>query len=426
VTKLANARRVAARVVVDISPLRKYRDYRRLWVGATISALGNQLSIVALAFEVYRLTRSDFDVGLISLVELVPCFIGCILGGGIADAMDRRKVLIVTGTVMAVASAGMALDVGRPHPSLVLLYALAGVAAGFQGANNPAQTAGMLSGVEQADIVKANVLRQLSNQSSVVAGAALGGLVIAWSGVATALWANTLSFGAVVGAAIAVGAQRPLGVTRFGWRSINEGFSFLRERQALRGVFIADLNVTIFGWPTSLFPALALTHFHGGARAVGLLYATPGIGACIGGGLSGWAHRVYRPGIAICIGSSVWGLAIALFGVVPWLPLALGLLGLAGALDTVCTVFRTAIIQHELPDRMRGRLSSLQMALMGNGPRVGNTEAGLVAAATSTQFSVISGGIATIVGIAVVARWTPQFFQFRVGAQAAVVKEAPA
>jgi MFS family permease len=394
-------------------------------VGATISAIGNQLSIVAVAFEVYRLTRSDFDVGLISLVELVPSFVGCILGGGIADAMDRRKVLIVTGTVMAVAAAGMAVDVGRPHPSLILLYVLAAVAAGFQGANNPAQTAGMLTAVARVDVVKANVLRQLSNQSSIVAGAALGGLVIGWFGVATALWVNTVSFGAVVGAALAVGDQRPMGVTRFGWRSINEGFSFLRERQALRGVFIADLNVTVFGWPTSLFPAIALTHFHGGASVVGLLYATPGIGACIGGGLSGWAHRIQRPGLAICIGSCVWGLAIALFGVVPWMPLAVALLGLAGALDTICTVFRTAIIQDEMPDRMRGRLSSLQMALMGNGPRLGNTEAGLVAAATSTELSVISGGIATILGIAVVARQLPQFFQYRVGLHAAA-EDTPA
>ncbi len=168
----------------------------------------------------------------------------------------------------------------------------------------------------------------------------------------------------------------------------------------------------ILGMPTALFPALGLEHFHGGARAVGYLYAAPGVGALAITFLSGWTNRIRRPGYAVCVAIALWGAAIALFGVVRSLPIALLLLGFAGAADVISAVFRNTIIQTEAPDRLRGRLSSIQTAVVTAGPRLGNLEAGGVASAFGTTTSVISGGLGCIVGIAVVARVLPKFLSY--------------
>ena len=400
-----------AKVFVDITPLRRYPAFRRLWAGNAVSQIGSQLSVVAVALEVYNLTHSDLDVGLISLVQLVPALFGSVVGGAIADAMDRRKLLVFTSSVMALFAMGMALEVGRHHPSVLVLYALAGGAAMFQGVNGPASTAVMISIVERDVMVQANALRQLSNQISSVLGPALAGIMIAaFGGTRIVFWANAGSFLFAIAAVLSVGARPPQGgATRFGWKSITEGFAFLRGRQVMQGTFIADLNATILGMPTALFPAMASTHFHGGPRTVGLLYAAPGIGAAIGASLSGWTSRIRRPGYAVCVAVACWGVALAIFGLAPWTIVAIACLAIAGGADMISAIFRSTIIQVEAPDRLRGRLTSIQMAVVQSGPRLGNTEAGLVAAATSTQFSVVSGGIGCVIGIALVAKLMPRF-----------------
>lgn len=407
-----------AGLLVDITPLRQYPQFRRLWVGNALSSVGSQLSVVAIAYEVYHVTHSNLDVGLISLIQLVPSLFGSFIGGAIADAMDRRKLLMITGTVLAAFSMGMALDVDRAHPSLSVLYLLAAGAAVFNSVNMPAQTAVLISIVEREMVVKANALRQLSNQIASVLGPTLAGVLIAAWGTKVAFWANAVSFFIAIAAVMTVGARPPAGgTTRFGWRSIVEGFAFLKTRPAIQGCFIADLNAMVLGMPTALFPAMAATHYHGGPRLVGLLYAAPGIGAIIGAGLSGWTSKVRRPGYAICVFGVAWGVALIGFGLVPWAGVAVVCLGLAGAADIIAAVFRGTIIQTETPDRLRGRLTSIQLAVVGNGPRLGNTEAGLVAAATSTQFSVVSGGIGCVVGVALIAKLLPRFLHYELGSE---------
>jgi MFS family permease len=403
-----------AGVLVDIAPLRRYPMFRRLSLGNALSNTGSQLTVVAVAYEVYHLTHSALDVGLVSLVQLLPALFGAFVGGSIADAMDRRKLLVTTGTTMAAIAVAMALDVGRDHPSLALLYVLAGTQAFVQAINSPAQTAALLGVVEREMIARANALRQLSNQISSVIGPAVAGVLIASFGTTDSFWViagcNLVALSVLVG----IGARPPTGgATRFGWRSIVEGFAFLKTRPVIQGCFIADLNAMVLGMPTALFPALAVTHFHGGARTVGLLYAAPGIGAIFGAALSGWTHQVRRPAVAITFFTCGWGLALVAFGLVPWLGPAVFFLGVAGAVDMVASVFRGTITQTETPDRLRGRLTSIQMAVVGNGPRLGNTEAGLVAAASSAQISVISGGIGCVVGMILIARLLPRFYRYQ-------------
>ena len=400
------------RMFLDVEPLRVYPEFRRLWIGFAASQVGTQMSVVAIALEVYRITGSNLDVGLISLIQLFPAIIGSLLGGSIADAMDRRKLLVITGTTMSILSIGLALNADRVHPSLVLVYVLAAVNAAFQGVNGPALTAVLLSIVNREIMVKANALRQLSAQIASVLGPTVAGLLIPF-GIHVVFWTNAGTFVLAIGAVLTIGSHPPVGgATRFGWKSISEGLVFLKGRQAIQGCFIADLNAMVLGMPTALFPALALHHFHGGSGTLGILYASPGFGALLASMVSGWTPRVRRPGRAVVIAITIWGLGIAAFGVVAWLPAAVALLAIAGGADVISAVFRSTIIQTQTPDRLRGRLSALQQAVVTAGPRLGNGEAGIVAALSTTEISVVSGGLGCLIGIAIVAKTMPKFVRY--------------
>ena len=328
--------------------------------------------------------------------------------------MDRRKLLIITGLLMAAAAAGMAIDVDRPHPTVLAIYLLAGLSAGVAGVNGPALVAVLISIVERDALVAANALRQLLQQISTVVGPSLGGIVISKFHAPAAFWANSISFFVAIAAVVTVGKHPPRGgSTRFGLRSIGEGFSYLKGRQAIQGCFVADLNATILGMPIALFPALALHHFHGGAGTLGLLYASPGIGALIASFFSGWTGRIRRPGKAVCVAIVIWGTAITGFGLTRVLVLAMPLLAIAGGADMISAVFRSTIIQTETTDRLRGRLSSIQQAVVTSGPRLGNAEAGFVAALSNVQISVVSGGLGCLVGIAIIAKLMPGFVGYR-------------
>ena len=400
--------------LLDIGPLRRYPAFRRLWLGLAVSQTGSQLTLVAVFYQVYLLTHSSLDVGLVSLAQLGPALAGALLGGSVADAVDRRRLLVVTQVAMALCSIGLALNTMGRAPALWPLFVLAAVSAGFAGADNPARTAIMVNLVPWDSLATANVLRQLLLQISLVAGPALGGLLLARLGVTAVYWVDVASFAAALAATLALPRQRPEGRgTAFGLGSIVEGFRYLRGRQAIQGCFVSDLDAMILGMPTALFPALALHHFHGGPAVLGYLYAAPGAGALAGMLLSGWTARVARPGRAVIAAIAVWGLAIALFGLSPWLGPALALLAVAGWADVVSAVFRSTILQAESPDRLRGRLSAIQTAVVQGGPRLGNAEAGAAAALVGTQLSVVLGGLGCVAGIVAIARLMPRFVSYR-------------
>jgi len=414
------------RLLADIGPLRRYPEFRRLWFGFATSTLGTQLATVTLGYEVYIITHSSLDVGLISLIQLAPAIFGSLLGGSIADAIDRRRVLFVTETVMAVCAVGMGLDSRSGHPLLWALYVLAAVNALFAGCDGPTRTAMLTSLVPRESIVAANALRLSMNQLATVIGPSIGGILIAALGPATAFFINAASFLFALVTVFSVSSRRPAGGGRkFGLRSILEGFQFVKERPAIQGCFIADLNATILGMPTALFPAIGVTMFHGGARDVGFLYSAPGLGALVASVLSGWTGNIRRPGLAVCACITVWGLAIAGFGFSRILPLALFFLAIAGGADVISAVFRSTIIQTEAPDNLRGRLSSFQTAVVGAGPRLGNFEAGGVASLAGTQFSVVSGGLGCVIGIAIIAKLLPRFLRYELPRAEETVESIP-
>jgi len=403
--------RARRRLLIDLTPLRRSRDFRFLIGGELISVLGSQLTVVAVPYQVYRLTHSSLDVGLVSLAQLFPLIAGALFAGSAADTMDRRRLLMLAQVMPALCSAGLAVntDLGT---ALWPLFVLPAISAAFVPLDSAGRSSLVPRLVRREEISTANAMFQALFQFGQIVGPAAAGLLLAGAGVRFVYWMDVASFGSAFLGASLMSPQPPAAGPaghRPGVRSIIDGLRFVRGRQAIQGAYLIDINAMVFGMPRALFPALATTLFGGGARTLGFLYAAPGAGALIGALTTGWVGRIQRQGLAVIVAVILWGAAIAGFGLVSWLPAALLLLAVAGAADVISAVFRSTIIQLSVPDGLRGRLAGLQNAVVTGGPRIGDVEAGAVASAFGDTFSVVSGGLACIVGALVLARLLPGF-----------------
>jgi MFS family permease len=374
-----------------------------------VSVLGTQLTTVAVPYQVYQLTHSSLVVGLVSITQLFPLIAGSLLGGSVADAMDRRRLLMAAQVLMAACSAGLAVnaDLG---PSLWPLFVLPALAAGFSGLDSAGRNAIVPNMVRRSEVSTANAIFQSLFQLGLVAGPALAGLLLEGAGVRFVYWLDVASFGVALVAVFMISPQ-PAGEAghRPGLRSVMEGLRYVRGKQAIEGAYLIDINAMVFGMPRALFPALAATSFGGGASTLGFLYAAPGAGALVGALTTGWVSRIQRQGLAVIVAVIAWGAAITCFGLVPWLPAALVLLAAAGCADVISAVFRSTIIQLAVPDALRGRLAGLQIAVVTGGPRIGDLESGVVATAFGDTVSIVSGGLACIAGALLLARLLPGF-----------------
>ena len=406
---------MSSRLWLDVSPLRDSGAYRRLWAGDLVAACGSQFASVALPYQVYRLTGSSLQVGLIGLAVLGPLLLGSLAAGAIADAFDRRTLLLASQAASGACCVALALLTAAGRPPLALLYVLAAILAFASSIESPVRNAVVpnLVGIER--IAQASALNQIVDQTSQIAGPALAGVLLAAVGISATYAAGAAAYGLAVLVAFGLPALPPSHVTAApGWAAVREGFQFARHQPALLGTFVIDLNAMVFGMPRALFPALAANTFHVGPRGLGLLYGAPAAGALVAAVSSGWAPHVYRQGAAVFASVVAWGAAIAVFGLVPgdrfWL--ALLLLAVAGAADVISAVFRNTIMQQVTPDSLRGRMAALHIAVVTSGPRVGDVEAGVVASATSVQFSVVSGGLVCIAGAGIVRLLLPALWRY--------------
>jgi MFS family permease len=397
------------KILVDITPLRVSRDFRLLFTGQLISMLGTQLTVVAIPYQVYRLTHSSLQVGAISLAQLFPFIAGALLAGPLGDSMDRRRIMFVTAGALMLTSAGLALNASAHDPSLVALYLVSSLAAALNGFSNTARMASVRGMVERSQISAAAAMMQVTFQVGTVVGPALSGLLL---GLGLPL-VYGIDAGTFVVAALATFLMAPIPPAERTalnpWESAKEGIRFLRSRQALQGVYIIDVNAMVFGMPRALFPAMAGSVFGGGTITLGFLYAAPGVGALIGAVATGWVARLERQGRAVIVAVIAWGAAIAVFGLVHTLWVALVMLAIAGWADVISAVLRNTILQTSIPDRFLSRMSSIQMAVVQGGPRLGDMESGGVATATSLEVSVVSGGLACIAGAVLIGLLLPQF-----------------
>jgi MFS family permease len=422
-TRKGRGRALVRRIAVDITPLRQSRDFRFLWFGELISTMGRQITVVALPFQVFLLTRSPLAVGIIGLVELFPLIASTIAGSAIVDRVDRRKLILVTEFGQAATSGLLLLGVLLGQPPLWYLYVVAALQAAVAGVNNPSRSAAVPNLVPREQLPSALALNQVLFNTSMIVGPAVAGLILgafdqARTGLAVAYGADVASFSVAI---VFVLLMRPIPPKRdrdearatSAWSEIKAGFTYLRGQRTLISTFLVDLDAMIFGMPRALFPVLALTVFNVGPQGLGLMYAAPAAGALIGALTAGWVVRVKHQGRAVVWAVALWGAAIALFGLSQnFFGLALFFLAFAGAADVISAVFRGSILQLSVPDALRGRMSAIHIMVVTGGPRLGDFEAGLVAALVSPLFSVVSGGLACIAGVLGLAKLYPELWRY--------------
>ena len=394
------------RLIVDVEPLRRDRDFRYLWMGQVVSGLGRQVTSIVLPYQLYVLTGTPLAIGALALVQVVPIMAFSLGGGVVADAVDRRRLLLLTQAGLATASAALAGLAMMAAPPVLAIYAVAFVAAGLGAMDQPARSSAVPRLVPRERLPAALALGQLNFQAAGVVGPAIGGLVIASLGIAAGYAFDVITFGAAIGALLLIAPIPPAhGAVRPSLGAIAEGLRFARRRRAILGTFAVDLNAMVFGMPTALFPVLALDVFRVGPAGLGLLAAAPAAGALVGAVLTGWVGRVRRTGRAVLWASAGWGLAITAFGLCTFsFPLALLFLAAAGAADVVTAVLRSAIVQLLTPDELRGRVTSIHILVVTGGPRLGDVEASAVASLAGAQLSVVSGGLLCLVGLVAIVR----------------------
>ncbi|HVX20846.1 MAG TPA: MFS transporter [Acidimicrobiales bacterium] len=402
------------RIFVDVTPLRQSREFRLLFAGTLVGTLGSALTMVAIPYQVYAETRSSFQVGAVSLAQLLPLIVGALVGGSVGDAVDRRTLILGSSVALGLTSVGLALNSAAAHPSVLAIYLVSAVAAGLTGFNNTARNAVVPNLVDPRHLVAAYSFTQIVFQLGVVVGPALSGLLIGAVRLPWVYGTDAVTYGITVVAVLLMAPIPPAaGARRPGLGSVVEGLRYLKGRQPLQGVYLIDVNAMVFGMPRALFPALAADVFHQGAAVLGYLYAAVGVGGLLGSATTGWVSRIRRQGLTVILAVAVWGAAIALFGISRVLVLSLVLLALAGWADVISAVLRNTILMTSIPERFRSRMSSIQMAVVQGGPRLGDLESGAVASAVSTEFSIVSGGLACIAGAVVLSTLLPAFRRYR-------------
>src|ERR1017187_3416052 len=398
-----------SRLFVDLSPLRRNRQFSLLFYGQLVSMAGSNVTMVAVPYQVYLETHSSLWVGLASLIQLPFLIAGSLWGGVMGDRLNRRTLLVSNSFILAILSAGLAFNAQLTHTHFVILISLAALAAGFSGFSAPIRTAVIPKLVPPNQLVAAYSLNQVIVNLASVAGPGAAGLLIASVGLSACYWFDAATFVFLMFFSALMNSMPASGEhtgTRM-LRAMGDGWRYVKSHATAQAVYLVDLNAMVFGLPRALFPAGALTIYHGGPRTLGRLYAAPGAGALVMAVLTGWLERIRRQGRLVVLVVATWGAAIAVFGLVHVVWIGLACLAIAGATDVISTILRNTILQNAITDEYRSRISSIQMAVVTGGPRLGDFESGLVAGLTTTEVSLVSGGGARLVGALALIRRRP-------------------
>ena len=414
------------RLLADLTPLRESRDFRRLWTGTALSAVGTQLTLVAVSLEVYELTQSSLYVGMLGVVGLVPLVLAGLYGGSVVDAYDRRKVALFSAVVLWLTTIGIAVQAWLGLQNVWLLFALVAVNAGAGGLNHPARSAIIPRLIRTELLPAANALSMITFGLAMAVGPLLAGVLVGQVGYGWTYTIDVVTFTAAMWALYRLDPMPPVGqVQKAGLKSVLEGFTFLGTRPNIRMTFIVDLAAMVLAQPRALLPAIGALMLGGGAETVGILLAATAAGAFLAGLFSGPLGLVRRQGLAVMWSVVAWGLSVAAFGVVvvlagehdgggvsPWLLPAALAMGAAGIADSISGVFRSTILQAATPDAMRGRLQGVFVVVVAGGPRLGDLVSGIDASLLGEGWAAVAGGLACVAVVVVLARLQPAFARY--------------
>jgi MFS family permease len=400
-------------LLTDIRPLQASPAFRRLFFGSAVSQLGQQMTNVAVAIQVYALTESSFYVGLVGLFALVPLVTFGLYGGAFADAMDRRRLALLGSGGLWGVSVLLAVQALLGNESIWLLYGLIALQSAFYAVNNPARGAIVPRLLDKQLLPAASALTMASFNLGFTVGPILGALVIQWQGFAAAYLIDVVTFGAAYYGLLRLPPIPPEGdAPRAGLRSVLDGLSFLHNARNLRMTFVLDLCAMVLAQPRALFPALAYKMYGGSAATVGLLQAAPAAGALIAFLFSGWIGRVRLHGLAIVVAVLAYGAAVGAVGFTDLLWWGVVFLALSGAADMVSSAYRSTILQSAAPDHLRGRLQGVFIVVVAGGPRAGDFLAGSVAGAVGERTALLVGGAACILGVVVAIALQRNFLRY--------------
>lgn len=402
-------------LLLDLTPLRVSPAYRRMWAGTSLSGMGSALTTVVVGLQVYDLTGSTASVGLVGLVALVPLVVLGLYGGALVDAYDRRRIVVVSAVGLFLVAVALAAQAWAGAGDVRVLYALVALQSAFVGVNQPARSAIVPRLVGTRLLPAANALASLSFGVSMTVGPLLAAVLVDQAGYGWAYSVEAVLLVVAVLTLVALPSMPPEGgARRAGVASVLEGLQFLRTRPTIRGTFVIDLTAMVLAMPRVLFPAIGAVLVGGGATTVGVLTAALAAGSVLAGLLSGPLGAVRRQGLAVVAAVVGWGLAVAAFGAVvaaapgsdaapagdtaTWaLWPAAACMVLAGAADTVSSIFRNTILQAATPDALRGRLQGVFLVVVAGGPRLGDLVLGTAGDLAGEAVAAILGGLACVV-----------------------------
>jgi MFS family permease len=389
-------------VVTDIRPLQVSPPYRRLFFGNTVAQLGQQMTNVAVAIQVYALTHSSFYVGLVGVCALGPLVVLGLYGGAIADAVDRRALALLASAGLWAVSIALAFQAVADLRSVWFLFGCVAVQSGFYAINNPARSAMIPRLLDKELLPAAGALNMASFNLGFTFGPMLGALVIKWHGFGAAYTVDVVTFTAAYYALVRMPKMPPLvGSPRAGLRSVVDGLRFLKGAPNLRMTFVLDLCAMVLAQPRALFPALAYKVYGGGAGVVGRLQSAPAAGAVLAFLFSGWVSRVRLQGVAIVLAILAYGAVVGSVGLTDVLWAGVVFLAMSGMADMVSAAYRSTILQVAAPDQLRGRIQGVFIVVVAGGPRAGDFVAGSLASAVGERAALVIGGLACIAGVLV-------------------------
>ena len=393
---------------VDITPLRRHRDLRLLLAWRLVSFFGSMITFTAVPYQVYQLTHSVVLVGTLGLLELAGILAFALLGGALADARDRRVMVLTTEAALMVTSLTLTGNALLHQPFAWLMFAVVGIAAALDSLQRPSLDAMFPRLVERDELVSTMALASVVTTAGMIGGPALAGVLIALFGLPFTYGVDVATFAiGLVCLWFMRAVPPPPDAKPPSLRRVFEGVRYARSRPELIGTYVVDIIAMFFGMPNALFPAIA--QGLGGPSVLGLMYSAPAAGALLFSATSGWTSRITRHGMGVIVAATIWGLAIIGFGLVPGLAAALIFLAIAGAADMMSGIYRGTIWDQTIPDSLRGRLASIEMLSYSIGPTLGNFESGVVASLFNIRVSIVSGGVLCVVGCVAAAVLLPAF-----------------